>query len=292
MFKSALLFAVGILFSAFISNAQTWSTKSPNSSNPYDSVGLIHNLGIIYCRDQGSGGGSATDFPLVYVADRYPGFIYDSLVRAVDEGSHAALHDSTNYLPVYLSSTARGFISQLISAIDDIEDSSETDDVTEAIKGIEAEMSATDNLSSSEKVPLLCASSVARYSLNYWKENGGFSFNYRMKNGEIVEDVLAINGISDHTLRDNSVQFLQKFESIQEIELSNIGKESLLNVSDFAIPKGGWLRRLLHTVIGDVVGALAGAAVGWAANPDDPATIVICAIGGAIAGSIWAANNW
>lgn len=272
---------LGLFFSvACISNAQSWATKAANAYNPYDSIGYKHNEAIIYCKDNYSTG-TAIERCISTFTTLYPDVINtDTINHIANASSYAALNDSTNYAPESMPLGVVSYTGQLISVIDGIQESGEIDDAIAGVRSIENDILSNDVLSSAQKQVLLSASSVARYSMYYWLENVDSS----------GEDGLAIN----NSFRLENPSDINEFGSNQYFfRMKGLLEESngLILSTNFNFYKKGWLRRLLHIVVGDLVGALVGAVITLAITDGiDPVLMELGALLGAFCGSIAVGN--
>jgi hypothetical protein len=246
-----------------------------------DSIGLLHNQGIIYYKSRiGQSDSTMAQIILTYATNKYPEMNSDSLASIINRGANAALYDSTNYVPGYMSTNGRTYASQLISTIDGIGDSPQIDGTIDDIKEIESDILATDNLPDSEKVALLSATSVARYSMYYWLENIDSSGNDPYP--------VAYN----YYANTNSMEFME-FINFYEKKFPNQILQPSIQSNDFATNvmfKKGWLRRLLKVVVGDLIGGFAGAGIGSLLCPN-PICIFAGAFVGAMSGSLAAADS-
>lgn len=253
-----------------------WESKAANSANPYDTAGLRHNQGIMYCMNLTSG--TWIDRTVSYATTLQTGINHDTLVSIANAGAYAAVNDSTNYVPTYMSTTGKNYASQLISLIDNIQETSGIDISMDSVRSLESSI-ASSALTTNEKAALLSACSVARYSIYYWLENVDSSgvamseYNYRFYSNDMNASAF------------NSLNKYPSGPSVS-VEIPNIKNFPFTNNMLF---RGGWFKRLLHTVIGDIVGALAGAGFG-SLLPGGAATVIFGAIIGGISGSL-AAND-
>lgn len=220
---------------------------------------------------------SPIDCAIEYGQNLFPGiFDQETISNIISQATYSALNDSTNYIPEYLSSQGQNYSSQIISMIDNIEESYEIEQVIDDIAELESEISES-SLSNTEKKILLYAGSVARHSLNFWYLNIDTS-------GPSPVAILRY-------IHDNSSIYIES--PAGSCEFFNNEKTSfhIANGSSFWYtnfenwPKKGWLRKLLHVVVGDVVGGLVGAGIG-SLLPCGPACIFAGGLFGAMSGSL------
>lgn len=219
-----------------------------NFTTPYDSIGIYHNLGLNNCKNSQS----PIDCAISYGQSFFPEmFGQETISDIIDQAAYAALHDSTNYVPEYLSTEGKSYSSQLISMIDDIEESNQIDETINDIIELESDISES-GLSENEKQILLIASSVARHSFNFWLANIDTMETvamYRFTNNNpslIIDPTLSSYDIP--------IYEIESFNNNTNFSLNNSNN----NISYLA---PGWLRKLLKVVVGDVVGAFVGAGV-------------------------------
>ena len=164
--KTVITIVLAAVF--FSSSAQTWQTKAPNPSNPYDNVGLEHNYGLINCRSREAS--NAATCASDYTCRRYPQLPCAVLQEAANEAINVVKNDPDNYVPKYLSAEGQNYSSQLISIINQISDLGQVDQIASNIRNLETSI-LSSKLSDNEQLCLLSACSVARFSLYYWIEN-------------------------------------------------------------------------------------------------------------------------
>jgi hypothetical protein len=272
--KSLLIITVFALTS-ITSNAQIWVENSKNLNNPYDSVGIIHNLGLESVKNQT--GVSPKNKTLGFSSNMYPEISTNSRNDIIDLGIYHAVKDSTNYSPDYMSESGKNFSSQLLSIVDQVPDSTMFAAGTQSIRNLESQILSSTNISETEKKSLLCASSVARYSLNYWAENGG------------TDAAQEVGYIGQKTIDNTGFDNTNYLAPIEELNYGYNRNSLPVFIGDDSDYKKGWLRRILRVVVGDVVGALVGAGLGSLTGSS--AIIIAGAFFGAMSGSLAAADS-
>lgn len=263
-----------VTIASIVPYPHSWEFEAANPSNPYDSVGKRHNLGMINCLNQSTG--NWVDRSANYIKNMYPQLSYDTLIIIATVGSDSATTDPFNFTPRNMSNTSQNYYSQLIYTIDNVEESSEIGLAIESIKNLESNIFAA-SISSEEKKALLSASSVARHSLFFWLEK--------------VDSMEYYSSICYPKTFNNDREWTNLQNEINNQAISGPSYlDSELFISFYSGEfKKGWFRKLLNIVVGDVVGSLAGAVAG-AFVLGEPGIIFGAVLGG-MGGSLAAADG-
>ena len=284
MFRKFIIIAIASIL-ASSTNAQSWLEIAQNQNNPYDSIGYYHNYAIQQCMSNSKPIECANNYIAYLFPNDIPEIIDEEKIEEINSlASWAALNDSTFYVPEFLSEEAQGYTTQLINMIDEMEESNEINDVVSGIVDLEDQILQSTTLTEEDQTSLLCAASVARYSLYFWLENVDST-----EEGPIAISSNFLNYAMENSISNFDFSHTKAPNLSLSIERNFI---SIYNSDHELLPyKPGWFRRLLHVVVGDIVGTLVGAGLGTLVPGCTSPCILLGAILGGMSGSLAAADS-
>lgn len=154
-------------------------TEVVNNNNPFDSMGVVHNLALDYLIDNYTFFDSLTSESVVndgiydYFYNR--GWAIIDINAGIDGGDE--FHSNTQSMTqsewidsVCSSDSAETYLLILLENIADYTDSTDLTNYFNTIKLFESKVNYSTAISSSDKHMILGAAAVARYSMQYWYE--------------------------------------------------------------------------------------------------------------------------
>lgn len=162
-----------------LSNRESCTPENPN--NPMDDVGKQHNQAVEFTAQQvniydEANVQSAIDITNQHTIGLYPN---TSLYITSKDQLESLMHGATSNMSSFtnaleISDKAKGYLSQLFTALLDTPGISEYCDMKIRIVAIEQAITADGSINNLEKTELFSATSIARYSYFYWSNSSAY----------------------------------------------------------------------------------------------------------------------